>query len=598
MTDFIENNPRTHDCGALRASDDGAQVVLYGWVVTRRHLGGFVFVDLRDRAGVTQVVCDPGHSPEAFKAAGEIRPEWVVGVKGRVRSRGDNVNPNLPTGEIEVLADELTALNPSPTPPFEIVDEVNAHEELRLEYRYLDLRRPEMARRLQMRHRITQRVRGYFANAGFLELETPMMIKNTPGGARNFLVPSRLSAGNFYAMAESPQIFKQLFMIAGYDRYFQIVRCFRDEDLRGDRQPEFTQIDAEMSFVAPQDIYKAIEGMMQEVFDEAQGLEVDPPFPIMSYSEAMDRFGTDKPDVRYGLELCDLTEMVKLHRGGGIDLMKKAVDAGEVVKCLALDPDASMSRKDVDKLEAKVKEMGGKGLMRAKVNEEGGWSQTPLARKVDHRMREAMHHAANARPGSILLFQIGPASRVNTILGGLRVHLAEKLNLIPEDRWECLWVVDFPLFEVSEETGEIQACHHPFTSPHPDDLDMLEKDPLKCRARAYDLVLNGVEIGGGSIRIHDSAVQARVFKALGISDEAAQQKFGFLLKALQYGAPPHGGIALGLDRLVMLLTGGTSIRDVIPFPKTTRGQDLMSGAPSPVDDRQLKDLHLKKDEQG
>jgi aspartyl-tRNA synthetase len=596
LANFIENNPRTHDCGALRASDDGAQVVLYGWVATRRDLGGFVFMDLRDRAGVTQVVFDPGHSPEAFKLAGEIRPEWVVGVKGRVRSRGDNVNQNLPTGEIEVLADDLAALNPSPTPPFEIVDEVNAHEELRLEYRYLDLRRPEMARRLQIRHRITQRVRSYFAREGFLELETPMMIKNTPGGARNFLVPSRLSAGNFYAMAESPQIFKQLFMIAGYDRYFQIVRCFRDEDLRGDRQPEFTQIDAEMSFITPPDIYKAIEGMMQEVFDEALGLKVNPPFPIMPYSEAMARFGTDKPDVRYGLELCDLTAVVKEHQGGGIDLMKKAVDAGDAVKCLTLGKDTPMSRKDVDKLEAKVKEMGGKGLMRAKVTDDGGWSQTPLAKKVTPEMREAIHQAAGAGPGSMLLFQIGPAGRVNTILGGLRVHLAEKLGLIPPDKWECLWVVDFPLFEVSEETGETQACHHPFTSPHPDDLDLLEKEPLKCRARAYDLVLNGVEIGGGSIRIHDSAIQARIFKALGISDEAAEQKFGFLLKALKYGAPPHGGIALGLDRLVMLLTGGTSIRDVIPFPKTTRGQDLMSGAPSPVDDRQLKDLHLKKDE--
>ena len=595
MADFIENHPRTHGCGELRASDDGREVVLYGWVATRRNLGGFIFVDLRDRQGLTQVVFDPGHSREAFDHAEKIRPEWVVGIKGRVRSRGENVNKKMLTGEIEVLASKLEVLNQSPTPPFEIVEEVNAHEELRLEYRYLDLRRPEMARRLQMRHRITQRVRGYFAREGFLELETPMMIKNTPGGARNFLVPSRLSAGSFYALAESPQIFKQLFMIAGYDRYFQVVRCFRDEDLRGDRQPEFTQIDAEMSFVSPPDVYTAVEGMMQAVFDEALGVKVDTPFPIMSYAEAMARFGTDKPDVRYGLELCDLTAVVEEHQGGGIDLLKKAVDAGDVVKCLALGPDTPMSRADADKLEAKVKEMGGKGLMRAKVTEDGGWSQTPLARKVTPEMRAAIHQAAGAGPGSMLLFQIGPAGRVNTILGGLRVHLAGKLGLIPSGKWECLWVVDFPMLEISEETGEIQACHHPFTSPHPDDLDLLEKDPLKCRARAYDLVLNGVEVGGGSIRIHDSAVQARVFKALGIGDDEAGRKFGFLLKALKYGAPPHGGVALGLDRLVMLLCGGTSIRDVIPFPKTTRGQDLMSGAPSPVDDRQLADLHLKKD---
>jgi aspartyl-tRNA synthetase len=334
--------------------------------------------------------------------------------------------------------------------------------------------------------------------------------------------------------------------------------------------------------------------MMAEVFNEALGLCAGRPFPVMSYHEAMARFGTDKPDVRYGLELCDLTGLVREHQGGGIDLMKKAVDGGDVVKCLVLPVDAPMSRADVDKLEAKVKEMGGKGLMRAKVTDDGGWSQTPLAKKIQPAMREAIHRAAGAGPGSILLFQIGPQNRVNTILGGLRVHLAEKLSLIPEGRWECLWVVDFPLFEISEETGEIQACHHPFTSPHPDDLDLLEKEPLKCRARAYDLVLNGVEIGGGSIRIHDSSVQARVFKALGISDDEAGQKFGFLLEALKYGAPPHGGIALGLDRLVMLLCGCASIRDVIPFPKTTRGQDLMSGAPSPVDDRQLSELHLKK----
>jgi aspartyl-tRNA synthetase len=590
---FLENQ-RTHNCGELSGQDADKQVILFGWVASRRDLGGCVFVDLRDRWGVTQVIFDPADSAEVFSKAGQIRPEWVVAIKGRVRSRGDNVNRRMATGEIEVIGLELEILNKSETPPFLIADQVDAGEDIRLTYRYLDLRRPEMTKRLVKRHAITQRVRNCLSKHGLLELETPMMIKNTPGGARNFLVPSRLSAGNFYALAESPQIFKQLFMIAGYDRYFQVVRCFRDEDLRGDRQPEFTQIDMEFSFVTPADIFSIVEDLMVEVFDEALAVKLEPPFEMMSYSEAMQRFGSDKPDTRFGLELIDLTQVIKKHAGGGLGMMKSAVEAGEVVKCLCLGPAAKLSRKDAENLEAKVKEMGGLGLARAKVSEDGSWSQTPLAKRIEPGMRAEINQVAGAESGSYILMQIGKQSKVHTILGGLRTHLAKKLGLIPDDRWNLLWVTDFPMFESSEETGETVACHHPFTFPHPDDFDRLESAPHECRAQAYDLVLNGVEVGGGSIRIHDSDTQARVFKVLGISDEDAQAKFGFLLKALKLGAPPHGGVALGLDRLVMLLTGSESIRDVIPFPKSTTGQCLMSGAPSPVTDRQLDDLHLKK----
>ncbi len=594
MTRYIEEVDRTHSCGRLRAGDGGAEVVLFGWVHGRRDLGGCVFVDLRDREGITQIVFDPNDSPaEAFELAGRIRPEWTVAVSGRVRSRGKNVNRNMPTGEIEVLGTDLHVFSRAEVPPFQIEDGVDAREELRLKHRYLDLRRPEMTRRLEVRHRITQLVRRHLADEGFWELETPMMIKNTPGGARNFLVPSRLTPRAFYALAESPQIYKQLYMVAGYDRYFQVVRCFRDEDLRGDRQPEFTQIDVEMSFVAPRHIFDAIEGMLAVLLREIVGFEPRRPFASMSYAEAMARFGSDKPDLRYGLELCDLTGIVREHGGGGLSMFADAVSGGGKVKCIVAPPEAKLSRKDGDELEAKVKEMGGAGLARAKVGADGSWSQTPLAKRIDPAMREAINRKAGAAEGAVLLIQFGPESRVHTILGGLRTHLASRLGIIPPDRWELLWVTDFPLFERSEETGEVVACHHPFSAPSPEDLDKLESDPLACRARAYDLVLNGVEVGGGSIRIHESDVQARVFKALGISDEEAREKFGFLLTALEFGAPPHGGIALGLDRLVMLLTGCDSIREVIPFPKTTSGQCLMSGSPSGISERQLAELKLK-----
>ncbi|MBW2700671.1 MAG: aspartate--tRNA ligase [Deltaproteobacteria bacterium] len=594
MSNFIEQVDRTHHCGELRAGDQDQRVVLFGWVASRRDLGGFVFVDLRDREGVTQLVFDPATSGEAFSEAGRIRPEWVVAVSGTVRSRGANANDDLPTGAVEVLADELHVFNASLVPPFQLIDDVDAREELRLQSRYLDLRRPEMARRLKARHELTQLVRGALVDQGFWELESPMMIKNTPGGARNFLVPSRLNAGSFYALAESPQIYKQLFMVAGYDKYFQVVRCFRDEDLRGDRQPEFTQIDMEMSFVAPRHIFAVVEDMMRRIFDKILDVKLEAPFARMTYAEAMGRFGSDKPDLRYGLELQDLTEVVRSHDGGGIGMMMDAVKAGGVVKGICLPPEHTMSRSGLDKLEGKVKEMGGAGLARAKIGDDGSWTQTPLAKRISDEMRTAINEAAGAVPGSILLMQFGPANRVHTILGGLRTHLAQKFEMVKGDEWKLLWITDFPMFETSEESGAVVACHHPFTSPLDEDVNLLESDPLACRAKAYDLVLNGVEVGGGSIRIHDSEMQNKVFAALGIDPSEQRAKFGFLLDALKYGAPPHGGVALGLDRLCMLLTGAPSIRDVIAFPKTTSGQCLMSGAPSDITEAQLKELHLKR----
>jgi aspartyl-tRNA synthetase len=584
---------RTHFCGALRTGDVDKEVVLFGWVASCRNLGGCIFLDLRDREGVVQVVFDPKETPEVFRRAEEIRSEWVLGIKGTVRSRGKNSNSSRKTGEVEVLASDLHVFNRSEVPPFLIEDNVDAREELRLCYRYMDLRRPEMTAKMMARHRMVQKIRNRLVQSEFLELETPFMIKSTPGGARNFLVPSRIQPGSFYALAESPQIFKQLFMISGFDRYFQIVRCFRDEDLRGDRQPEFTQVDLEMSFVTPKDIFEIIEQVMADVFKDALGISLSLPLPTMTFGEAMNRFGSDKPDTRYGLEFIDLTDLIRKHQGGGVEMFKAAVDAGGVVKCLMVGPETPLSRTDADKLEEKVKEMGGKGLARARISADGSWTQSPLAKRISPELRGEINQLTSAKNESVLLIQFGTAKQVATILGGLRTHLAQKLQLIPKNRWDLLWITDFPLLETSEETGHVVASHHPFTSPHPEDLQMLESDPLKVRARAYDLVLNGVEIGGGSIRIHDSEVQARMFKVLGISPEDAEEKFGFLLRALKFGAPPHGGIAIGLDRLAMLLTGSSSIRDVIPFPKTQRGQCLMTGAPSEVSEDQLRELKLK-----
>ena len=596
---FISQVKRTHRCGSLRAADVGKEVVLFGWVGTRRDHGGCVFVDLRDREGITQVVFDPGVAKDAFELAGSLRNEFVIGIQGKVVARGErNTNPKLPTGEIEVHATELAIFNKAEPPPFMIEDEIDTGEEKRLEYRYLDLRRAPLQKTLITRSRMHHLTRTHLAENGFLELETPFLGRYTPGGARNFLVPSRLQPGKFYALAESPQLYKQLFMVAGFDRYFQIVKCFRDEDLRLDRQPEFTQIDVEMSFVSQDDVFGIIEGLIAKLWGEILGVQIELPLPRMEFDESMRRFGNDKPDLRFGLEHTDLTELVKRHDGGGIAMLGETLKMSHgLVKAMVLPGDKGMSRTEVDKLEDYVKTMGAKGLARVKVAEDGAWTQGPMGKTVTPEMRAEINTATGAKAGDYLLFQFGREAQVHTVMANLRVHLAKKLGLIPEygpgGQWKFLWVVNPPLFEYDEEGKRWVAAHHAFTRPHDEDVPFLLSDPGRVKCYRYDVVLNGFEIGGGSIRLHDPAVQAKVFEALGIPEQEAQNKFGFLLNALKYGAPPHGGIALGMDRLSMLLTGAESIRDVIPFPKTNKGLDMMTGAPGEVDERQLKDLHVK-----
>ncbi len=589
---FIEDLKRTHSCGALGEAQIGEQVVLFGWVQTRRDHGGCVFIDLRDREGMTQVVFDPQISPAAHLLAGELRSEYVLGIQGTVVSRGAQVNPRMKTGAIEVQAHQLEIFNRSEVPPFAIEDKIDTHEEKRLAHRYLDLRRAPLQQALKLRHRLSQATRNYLSAQGFLEIETPLMIRSTPGGARNFLVPSRLNPGRFYGLAESPQLFKQLYMVAGFDRYFQIAKCFRDEDLRGDRQPEFTQIDLEMSFVSQDDILKLVEGLAVELFRVGKGKQISTPLPRLTYADAIARYGVDKPDTRFGLELVDVTDLVA-SGDGSIALFSQAVGQGGIVKALKLPAGGGMSRTELDGLEEVAKSFGALGLARAKVAAGGAWTQSPLAKTVSPELRGAINARLEAAETDVLLFQFGKPRQVNGVLGQLRGSLAKRLSLIPEGRDDLLWVIDFPLFEYSEEHRTYVASHHPFTAPRPEDVPFLVSDPGRCRAIAHDLILNGNELGGGSIRIHDHEVQARVFEALGIGDAEARDKFGFLLEALRYGAPPHGGIAIGLDRLTMLLGGTESIRDVIPFPKTQRGWDLMTGAPGEINPALLVDLHVK-----
>ncbi len=562
-----------------------------GWVLRRRDHGGVIFIDLRDRWGITQVVFNPAINEEVHAKAHRLRSEWVIAVRGRVERRPpDMENPKLATGAIEVLVDELRILNTSETPPFPLDEEIEVSDNLRLQYRYLDLRRPEMAANLIMRHQGLQAVRSYLSDRGFLEIETPMLTRSTPEGARDYLVPSRVNAGRFYALPQSPQLFKQILMIAGMDRYFQIVRCFRDEDLRADRQPEFTQIDMELSFVTEEEIITITEGMIKTLFAATRGIELSLPFTRMTYDEAMRRFGTDRPDTRFGLELVDLTGTLK---GCGFKVFRSVIDKGGSVKAINARGCATFSRKDLDDLTEYAGRFGARGMAWIKIREDE-W-QSPITKFFTDDEIRAMGEALDVRPGDLILFGADRTDIVHQVLAELRLELARRLELTGDSGFEFLWITDFPLLEYDHDQKRHTAVHHPFTAPREEDLDLLATDPGRVRSRAYDLVLNGNEIGGGSIRIHDKTVQEQVFKALGIGEEEAREKFGFLLRALELGAPPHGGIAFGVDRLMMLLTGSSSIRDVIAFPKTQKATCPLTDAPAPVARKQLTELFLRPD---
>ena len=583
---------RTHTNGALRPADIGRDVTLMGWVQTRRDLGGLIFINLRDRDGLTQIVCNPQEAPDAASAAAEVRNEFVIAVRGTVAARpAGTVNPKLPTGEVEVRLRDIRVLNPAETPPLPIADDVPVDETVRLRYRFLDLRRPSLYRRLALRHRLAKAVRDHLSARGFIEIETPMLIKSTPEGARDFLVPSRLHPGRFYVLPQSPQLFKQLLMIAGVDQYFQIVRCFRDEDGRADRQPEFTQIDIEMSFVGVDDVLRVAEEMVAGAAREATGLGVSTPFPRMTYVEAMDRYGSDKPDTRFGMPVVDCTD---LFHGTEFQVIARALagrdNGAGAVRGLCVSGGGGMSRRQIQALEEAAKAAGAAGLIPVHIEENG--SRGPASRHLDPVQLHALRDRYGAKPGDLLLLVADAPRRASVVLGRLRVDLGRQLGLI-DGRLAFLWVVGFPLLERSDDTGRLGAVHHPFTAPMDEDLRLLDRDPLAARAKAYDLVLNGVELGGGSIRIHRQELQSRMFHLLGIGPEAARDRFGFLLDAFQYGAPPHGGIAFGLDRIVMVLAGEETIREVIAFPKTQSAADLMTGAPSPVDTAALAEAHIQ-----
>jgi aspartyl-tRNA synthetase len=580
---------RSHYCGQVTAGDIGKEVCLMGWVQRRRDHGGLIFIDLRDRDGIVQLALDPDRDPEAHQKADRIRNEFVLAVKGVVSPRPEGtVNPKMKTGEVEVEVRDLRILNAAKTPPFMLDEYSEVAESIRLKHRYLDLRRPAVQQNLILRHRATRTARNYLDAHGFLEIETPMLTKSTPEGARDYLVPSRVNPGQFYALPQSPQLFKQLLMVSGFDRYCQIVKCFRDEDLRADRQPEFTQIDCEMSFVDRDDVMGIMEGMIAAIFRETIGVDIALPVPRMTYAEALERYGVDNPDLRFALELIDITPLVAK---SGFKVFADVAVKGGLVKALNAKGCASFSRKELDDLTAFVAIYGAKGLAWVKMTEEG-W-QSPIAKFFTADELAALNKTLEAEVGDLLLFVADSAQVANEALGRLRGHLGQKLGLADRNIYKFVWVTDFPLLEWDGEERRHVAVHHPFTAPLDEDIPLLDTEPGKARAKAYDLVLNGSEIGGGSIRIHDQAVQSRMFDLLGIGEEEARSKFGFLLDALEYGAPPHGGIAFGLDRLTMILTGSDSIRDVIAFPKTQKATCLMSEAPGSVDEKQLRELSIR-----